>query len=110
MNRTYHKILTKEEEIELFKKYHDGDMKAFNELVTSNQLNVIAIARDVHNRNTAVPFDDLVSEGNIILMRSIELFNPAFGFRYLPIPSVQSIINYIDISQRIEIFVYLKGN
>lgn len=77
----YYKILSKEEELELFKRYHDGDVEAFNELVIGNQLNIINIAREVSNRNKSVQYDDLVSEGNIVLIRCIELFNPEYGFR-----------------------------
>jgi RNA polymerase primary sigma factor len=51
-----------------------------NELVRSNLRLVVAIARQTLDAEHS--FDDLVSEGNIALMRAVEKFDFARGFRF----------------------------
>lgn len=78
-----HKQLTHEESVELFKRYESGGaeaMHAKNKLVESNLRLVISIANSFKQRG--VPLEDLVQEGNIGLIRSVEKYNWKLGFRF----------------------------
>lgn len=73
-------LLTAEEEIDLAKKIQQQDKKAFEQLVTANLRLVVNIAKSYQTRDLS--FLDLVSEGNMGLMRAAEKFNPNLGFRF----------------------------
>ena len=73
-------LLDKEEEFDLaiaWKK--SGDVQAAHKLVTSHLRLVAKIAMSF--RGYGLPMADLVSEGNIGLMKAVKKFNPDFGFR-----------------------------
>lgn len=74
-------LLTKEQEMELATKYQKGDKMARNKLIAANLRLVVAIAKRYSTR-TSLSFDDLVQEGNLGLIRSIETFDPTKGFRF----------------------------
>lgn len=67
-------ICTKEEEIEYLKKAQNGDMEARNELILRNQRLVICIAKKYRGVSD-FDFMDLISEGNLGLVRAIEKFD-----------------------------------
>ena len=58
----------------LFKEYHKGDKKAYDQIVVANMKLVKAIARGY--KDHGVEYDDLVQEGTIGLMTAIERFDP----------------------------------
>ncbi len=68
-----YRALSNDETIELFKKYRRGDRKALDKIIRSNQKLVIGIAGLY--RKTATPFEDIIQEGNIGLMKAIERFD-----------------------------------
>lgn len=67
------KTLTRAEERELSKRIKEGDNEALNKLITSNLKFVVKIAKGF--RSYGVPFTDLISEGNIGLMRAAKKFD-----------------------------------
>jgi RNA polymerase sigma factor (sigma-70 family) len=69
----HEKVLSREEERELIKKYQAGDQKAFNKLVTANWRFVLTIANKY--RRSGMPISDLIQEGNLGLMRAIQKFD-----------------------------------
>jgi RNA polymerase sigma-32 factor len=73
-------ILTKGEEFMLAERYtkHD-DSEAAHKLVTSHLRLVAKIA--MQYRGYGLPVADLISEGNIGLMRAVKKFEPERGFR-----------------------------
>ncbi|MCD4779283.1 MAG: sigma-70 family RNA polymerase sigma factor [Candidatus Omnitrophica bacterium] len=73
-------LLTPAEEIELAKKVQKGDKKARDRMIRSNLRLVISIAK--RYVNLGVPLSDLIEEGNIGLMKSVEKFDPDRGFRF----------------------------
>jgi len=73
-------LLTVEEEVELANRVRAGDKKARDKMIRSNLRLVISIAK--RYVNLGVPFGDLIEEGNIGLMRSVEKFDPDKGFRF----------------------------
>ena len=65
-------MLTDEEERELSRKIHEGDERALARLVESNLKFVVTIARQY--KGHGVSMEDLVSEGNIGLMKAATKF------------------------------------
>ena len=71
------KLLTPEEEIELAARIARGDERARARMIESNLRLVVKIAKDY--ANYGVPLVDLISEGNIGLIRAVEKFDPNKG-------------------------------
>ena len=70
-------LLTPEEEITLANKIKKGDLKARDKMISSNLRLVVKIARDY--MNFGLPLMDLISEGNIGLIKAVERFDPYKG-------------------------------
>jgi RNA polymerase primary sigma factor len=70
-------LLTPEQEIELAAKIKIGDHEARALMIRSNLRLVVKIAHDY--ANLGLPLLDLISEGNIGLMKAVERFDPAKG-------------------------------
>jgi len=71
------KLLTPQEEIELAAKIKKGDKKAREHMIKANLRLVVKIARDYEG--IGLPLLDLISEGNIGLMKAVERFDPKKG-------------------------------
>jgi RNA polymerase primary sigma factor len=71
------KLLTPEEEITLAARIKKGDKKAREQMIKANLRLVVKIARDYEG--IGLPLLDLISEGNIGLMKAVERFDPAKG-------------------------------
>jgi len=71
------KLLTIQEEIELAALIKKGDKKAREHMIKANLRLVVKIAHDYEG--FGLPLLDLISEGNIGLMKAVERFDPAKG-------------------------------
>ena len=71
------KLLTPDEEIQLAARIKKGDKKAREQMIKANLRLVVKIARDYEG--IGLPLLDLISEGNIGLMKAVERFDPAKG-------------------------------
>ncbi len=71
------KLLTAQEEIELAARIKKGDEKAREQIIKANLRLVVKIARQYEG--IGLPLMDLISEGNIGLMKAVERFDPSFG-------------------------------
>jgi RNA polymerase primary sigma factor len=74
------KLLNHQEEIDLSKRVTKGDKAARKKLIEKNLKLVVSIAKK--SRGHGLPFEDLIQEGNIGLMRAVEKFDPDLGFRF----------------------------
>lgn len=74
-------LLTPEEEIKLAKEAQEGDIESRTKLVSSNLRLVVSIAKKYH-KNVGMSFLDIIQEGNIGLMKSVDKYDPASGYRF----------------------------
>jgi RNA polymerase primary sigma factor len=74
------KLLTHQEEIDLSKRAKKGDKAARKKLIEKNLRLVVSVAKK--SRGRGLPFEDLIQEGNIGLMRAVEKFDSDRGFRF----------------------------
>lgn len=74
------RVLTKDEEVELFTRLRAGDESVRQEIIACNLRLVVRLAQRFRNKGIAL--DDLVQEGNIGLMEVIDRFDPTLGFRF----------------------------
>lgn len=70
-------LLTPKEEIELAARIKEGDQEARNQMISANLRLVVKIAHDYDN--FGLPLLDLISEGNIGLIKAVERFDPTKG-------------------------------
>lgn len=70
-------LLTPAEEVKLAAKIKKGDKKAREQMIKANLRLVVKIAQDYSKYG--LPLQDLISEGNIGLMKAVERFDPKKG-------------------------------
>ncbi|HVT62840.1 MAG TPA: RNA polymerase sigma factor RpoS [Legionellaceae bacterium] len=73
-------LLSAEEEVHYAKLALKGDDAARKKMIESNLRLVVKISR--HYLNRGLPLLDLIEEGNLGLMKSVEKFDPDRGFRF----------------------------
>ncbi|HEX6711419.1 MAG TPA: RNA polymerase sigma factor RpoD/SigA [Rubrobacter sp.] len=73
-------LLTHQEEIDLSMRAKAGDKRARQRLIEKNLRLVVSVAKKY--RGYGLPFEDLIQEGNIGLMKAVEKFDPDRGFRF----------------------------
>ena len=74
------KILTEAEEKDYIRKAQKGSIPAREKIIKANLKLVVKIAK--RYEYLGVPIIDLIEEGNIGLMKAVEKFKPALGFRF----------------------------
>ena len=73
-------LLSHKEEIDLSRRAKKGDDRARKRLVEKNLRLVVSVAKKY--RGMGLPFEDLIQEGNIGLMRAVEKYDPERGWRF----------------------------
>lgn len=95
-----YKPITREEEIRLIERIKSGDKESLDKLVNSNLRFVVNVAKAY--RKYGMPFSDLVSEGNIGLIKAAQKFDESKGVRFISYAVwwIRAYIrNYIDSYQ-----------
>ena len=72
-------LLTHRQEADLSRKARSGDRRARSKLIEKNLRLVVIVAKKY--RGMGLPFEDLIQEGNIGLMKAVEKFDPEMGHR-----------------------------
>lgn len=75
-----YRILTIEEEKEIFERIKNGDVEARNEIIQSNQRFVFAVAK--RYATNEINLLDIINEANIGLIKAIDTFNEALGYKF----------------------------
>lgn len=70
-------LLTPKEEVQLAERIKKGDKAARDHMISANLRLVVKIAHDYNN--FGLPLLDLISEGNIGLIKAVERFDPSKG-------------------------------
>src|SRR5829696_6321897 len=73
-------LLSHKEEVELGSKARFGDRGARRRLVEKNLRLTVSVAKKY--RGQGLPFEDLIQEGNIGLMKAVDKFDPERGNRF----------------------------
>ena len=73
-------LLTKDEEIKLFKEFNNGSKEAFNKIINCNLRLVVSVSKNFARNN--VPFLDLIQEGNLGLIKAAEKFDLSKGYKF----------------------------
>jgi len=74
-------LLTAVEEKELARRIREGDNKARGMMIRANLRFVVVIAKKYQNQG--LPLSDLISEGNIGLMKAVQRFDENKGFKFI---------------------------
>lgn len=74
------KLLTPRAETVLARRARDGDERARKEFIEKNLRLVVSVAK--RYRGMGLPFEDLIQEGNIGLMKAVDRFDPEKGHRF----------------------------
>lgn len=75
------KPLTKEKELELTERIKNGDDEAKRALVEANLKFVVTIAKKY--RDDDIPFEDIISEGNLGLIKAAERYDASMGNKFI---------------------------
>ena len=76
-----HRLLTREEEVELSKRIEKGDKLARDKMIESNLRLAISIAKK-YSRSHKSDLSDLIQESNIGLMKAVDRFDWRRGFKF----------------------------
>ncbi|NIR46992.1 RNA polymerase sigma factor RpoD/SigA [candidate division KSB1 bacterium] len=73
--------LPPQEEIELTRRIRQGDSTALDKLVKANLRFVISVAKEYQGQG--LPLQDLISEGNLGLIKAAQRFDETRGFKFI---------------------------
>jgi RNA polymerase primary sigma factor len=76
-----YEVLTPEQEVELFRKYKEGNLEAFQQIVNCNLKFVISVAKQY--QHCGLTLGDLINEGNLGLLKAAERFDETKGFKFI---------------------------
>lgn len=74
-------LLKGEEEVNMVIKINDGDSAAFDKLIRANLRFVVSVAKKYEGNGMLLP--DLISEGNIGLIKAVRKFDTTKGFKLI---------------------------
>ena len=74
-------LLTDEQEVDLARRIHKGDMNARDRLVNANLRFVVSVSKQYQNQGLSLP--DMINEGNIGLIKAAERYDETRGFKFI---------------------------
>jgi RNA polymerase primary sigma factor len=75
------KLITAEEEVDLARRIHNGDLDARNRLINANLKFVISVSKQYQNQGLGL--SDLINEGNLGLIEAAQRFDETRGFKFI---------------------------
>jgi len=75
------KLITAEEEVDLARRIHKGDLEARDCLINANLRFVISVAKQYQNLGLSLA--DLINEGNLGLIEAAQRFDETRGFKFI---------------------------
>lgn len=74
-------LITVEEEVDLARRIREGDQEACDKLIKANLRFVVSVAKQYQNQG--LPLPDLISEGNVGLIKAAQKFDETRGFKFI---------------------------
>jgi len=74
-------LITGEEEVDLTRKIHKGDLNARDRLVKANLRFVVSVSKQYQHQGLSLP--DMINEGNLGLIKAAERFDETRGFKFI---------------------------
>ena len=74
-------LVTPDEEVELAQRIRKGDQEALEKLTRANLRFVVSVAKQYQNQGLSLP--DLITEGNLGLIKAAEKFDETRGFKFI---------------------------
>ncbi len=74
-------LITAEEEVDLTRRIHKGDLNARDRLVNTNLRFVVSVSKQYQNQGLSLP--DMINEGNLGLIKAAERFDETRGFKFI---------------------------
>jgi RNA polymerase primary sigma factor len=74
-------MITAEEEVDLARKIHDGDLNARDRLINANLRFVVSVSKQYQNKGMSLP--DMINEGNLGLIKAAERYDETRGFKFI---------------------------
>ena len=75
------KLINAEEEVDLARMIHRGDLNARDRLINANLRFVISVSKQYQNQGLSL--SDLINEGNFGLIKAAERFDETRGFKFI---------------------------
>ncbi len=74
-------LISAEEEVELARRIHTGDMDARDRLIKANLRFVVSVSKQYQNKGMGL--QDLINEGNLGLIKAAQKFDETRGFKFI---------------------------
>jgi len=74
-------LITAEEEVNLARRIHDGDLNARDRLINANLRFVVSVSKQYQNKGMSLP--DMINEGNLGLIKAAERYDETRGFKFI---------------------------
>lgn len=74
-------LITAEEEVDLARRIHKGDLNARDSLINANLRFVVSVSKQYQNNGMSLP--DMINEGNLGLIKAAERFDETRGFKFI---------------------------
>lgn len=104
-------ILSPEEEVNLFIRYKDGnDLKAREKLLNHNLKFVVSVAKNYQVNSARISLVDLISAGNIGLLKALEKFDHTKGFKFISYAVWWIKQNILDFMNKTSNQIFLSAN
>ena len=74
-------LITAEEEVDLARRIHKGDLNARDRLINANLRFVVSVSKQYQYQGLSLP--DMINEGNLGLIKAAQRFDETRGFKFI---------------------------